>query len=163
MDTSPTALQLLRDIVAEIGELASLVTIVDARTEQAEDVRLSVFGAPEPGLVSEKGANAVLILPEAQVAFDYGLALLRSHSTCVCVSFPVEGFRFNPRDLVFRHIKITGVLVGRNRQLRAMLEFAAKEGVRARIATYKLEDLNVLVEDYHKGASGKLVIDMQLR
>ena len=79
---------------------------------------------------------------------------------CVAVSFPKEGFNIQPRDLVFRHIDMVGVLVGRNHQLRAMLNFAAKEGVRAKVKTYKLEELNQLVRDYHKGASGKLVVDM---
>ena len=88
------------------------------------------------------------------------MAILKNHSTCVVVSFPKEGWKFAPRDTVFRHIDIVGVLVGRNKQLRAMLNFAAQNDVRAKIKTYSLENLNLLVEDYHKGAGGKLVVDM---
>ena len=150
----------MHGVVNDLRDLASQVTIVDARSEKAEDVRFSVFGKPEPSLEAEKGATATLILPEAQAALDFGMSLLRSHSTCVCVSFPIHGFKVNPRDLVFRHISMKGVLVGRNRQLRAMLKFAAAEGVRAKTVLYRLEDLNKLVDDYHGGASGKLVIDM---
>ena len=76
------------------------------------------------------------------------------------ISFPKEGFLIQPRDLVFRHISMVGVLVGRNRQLRAMLNFAAAEGVRAKVTVYSLEKLNSLVDDYNKGASGKLVVDV---
>lgn len=160
IDASDAALQLLEGVVQDLGPLSKNVTIVDARKQSAEEVRIAVCGSPEPALEGEKGADAALILPESQKALEYGMKLLRSHSVCVTVSFPKEGFHIQPRDLVFRHISMVGVLVGRNKQLRAMLSFAAKEGVRARVTTYKLEQLNDLVDDYHRGASGKLVIDM---
>jgi hypothetical protein len=76
-------------------------------------------------------------------------------------SFPKDGFHIQPRDIVFRHINMIGVLVGRNHHLRAMLDFAAKHDIRAKIKTYRLEDLNGLVGDYHKGAGGKLVVDLK--
>lgn len=160
IDTSDSALALLTEVVKDLGDLGKNVTIVDARKQSAEDVRAAVCGSPEPSLESEKGADALLVLPEAQQAIEYGMKLLRSHSVCVTVSFPKEGFLIQPRDLVFRHISMIGVLVGRNRQLRAMLNFAAQTGVRASIKTYKLEQLNDLVADYHQGTSGKLVVDM---
>lgn len=43
-----------------------------------------------------------------------------------------------------------------------MLNFAAKHDVRAKIKTFPLSKLNELVEEYHKGEGGKLVIDMSL-
>lgn len=55
---------------------------------------------------------------------------------------------------------MVGVLVGKNRQLRAMVDFVAQVGVRAKTRTYALEQLNELVADYQRGASGKLVVDM---
>lgn len=160
IDTGDSALRLLQEIVKDLGPLASKVTVVDARKQQAEDVRLATGGKPEPSLQGEKGVDAVLVLPESQNALEYGMKLVKDHGVCVMVSFPKEGFLIQPRDLVFRHIAMVGVLVGRNRQLRAMLKFAAARGVRAKVSTYSLEDLNQLVEAYHKGASGKLVVDM---
>lgn len=160
IDAADGALKLLKEVVDDLGSLGSKVTVVDARTQAAEEVRWAVCGKPEPSLEGEKGVDGVLILPESQQALEYGFKLLKDHGTLVTVSFPKEGFHINPRDLVFRHIDMVGVLVGRNRQLRAMLQFAAKHGVRAKKRIYKLEQLNQLVEDYHKGASGKLVVDM---
>lgn len=160
VDAADKALQLLEQVVSELGDMAQNVTIVDARKEDAEIVRKRVCGEPEQALEGEKGAHGAIILPEAQQAYDYGMKLIRNHGTCVLVSFPKEGFHIQPRDVVFRHIDLVGVLVGRNRQLRAMLQFAAAEGVRAKTTLYKLEQLNELVDDYHKGASGKLVISL---
>ncbi|KAK5118109.1 hypothetical protein LTR62_004156 [Meristemomyces frigidus] len=163
VETGDNALKLLDKVKTGLGKDSDQVTIVDAGSTTPEDVRVQVFGTPESSLEGEKGAHGALILPESQQAFDFGMKLLRNHSTCVTVSFPIDGFRLQPRDLVFRHIKLMGVLVGRNRHLRAMLRFAAAHGVRAHVVTYSLERLNDLVRDYHQGASGKLVVDMEKR
>lgn len=106
--------------------------------------------------------DAVIILPESQKAFDYGVGLLKNHGTCIVVSFPREGFHLSSRDLVFRDIKVRGSLVGSNKTLREMLEFAAYHGVQATIKTFPLEGLNELVEEYDKAEGGKLVVDMTL-
>ncbi|KAH8804588.1 alcohol dehydrogenase, partial [Xylogone sp. PMI_703] len=160
IEAGDEALQLLGEVVDDLGPLRSKVTVVDARRKKAEDVKLEVFGEPTKDLEGEKGVDGVLILPESQQALEYGMKLLKNHGICVTVSFPKEGFHIQPRDLVFRHIKMVGVLVGRNRQLRAMLNFAAQEGIRAKTRLYSLEQLNELVDDYHEGTSGKLVVDM---
>ena len=161
IETGDKQLVLLKDIIKELGEDGKKVMVVDARKDTAEEARLRVSGKPEPMLEGEKGCDGALILPESQNAFEYGMKLLKDHGVCVCVSFPIDGLHMNPRDLIFRHIKMTGVLVGRNRQLRSMLNFAASHEIRAKSTTYPLEKLNELVEDYHKAEGGKLVIDMQ--
>jgi len=160
VDASDTALSLLSGIAKDLGGLGNNIHVVDARKQTPEEIRTSIFGKSEPSLEGELGADAALILPESQNALDYSMKLLRSHSILVTVSFPKEGFLINPQGLVYRDISVKGVLVGRNRQLRAMLNFAAKEDIRARVTTYKLEELNDLVADYHRGASGKLVVDL---
>ncbi len=67
----------------------------------------------------------MVILPESQRAFDYGVKLLKDHGKCVIVSFPDNGFHFSAKDVVFRDISIIGSLVGTNKTLNEMLEFAA--------------------------------------
>lgn len=160
IDASDSALAFLKQVVSSLGSLSSKVAVVDARTQAAEDVRAQVCGQPENDLPGEKGVDALIVLPEAQQALTYGMKLIKDHGICVTVSFPREGFLIQPRDLVFRHIDMTGVLVGRNHQLRAMMDFAGRENVRAVTTTYRLEDLNHLVDDTHHGTTGKLVIDM---
>jgi D-arabinose 1-dehydrogenase-like Zn-dependent alcohol dehydrogenase len=61
-------------------------------------------------LSGEHGCHGALILPEVQQALDYAVKLLKNHGTCVMVSFPKEGFHIEPRDLVFRYIKMVGLL-----------------------------------------------------
>jgi len=55
-----------------------------------------------------KGADAAIILPEVQVAFDMAISLLDIGGTMCIVSFPTDGFRFSCADVVFRDIHIIG-------------------------------------------------------
>ncbi|KAL2432507.1 hypothetical protein ABEF95_012074 [Exophiala dermatitidis] len=162
VDTTP-AMGMLKEVIEGLGDDGQNVTAVDALKESVENVKKRVFGEASPGREGENGCDASLILPESQAAFDFGMAIIKNHGTCVCVSFPKDGWRFKPGDLVFRHIKLLGVLTGRNHQLQAMVDFAAKNGVRAKIRTYPLEKLNDLVDDYHRGVGGKLVVDMTMQ
>ena len=158
------AIEGLAQVVSSIkgAKVGGGIHVVDSVYETVEMTRKRAFkNGREDVPAGEVGCDAVIILPEAQAAFDFGMALLKNHGTCVVVSFPKEGWHFQPRDLVFRHIKMTGVLVGRNRQLKAMLKFAAENKVRATIKTFALEDLNELVGVYHQGNFGKLVVDME--
>lgn len=162
VDTTP-AMEMLKEVISDLGEGGKQVTVVNALTEPVDVVKRKIFGEAASGREGEKGVDAVLILPESQAAFDFGMGVLKNHGVCVAVSFPKDGWRFKPGDLVFRHIRLVGVLTGRNHQLQAMVDFAAKNNVRAKIRTYPLEQLNKLVEDYHKGVGGKLVVDMDLK
>jgi propanol-preferring alcohol dehydrogenase len=144
------------------SSLKTSARIVDVRKESAEQVKAQLGQDDERKEPGEIGLNAVIILPESQNAFDYGMKLLRNHGRCVVVSFPNAGFYVNAGDLVFRDIEVKGSLIGSNRVLKEMLEFCAREGVRPITRRFPLSGLNNLVEEYNKGAGGKLIVDMSM-
>lgn len=137
--------------------------IVDARVENAAQFVQSLGAEDGKTSLGQMGLDAIIVLPESQAAFDYGMTLLKTHGTCVVVSFPEKGFHISARDVVFRDINIIGSLVGSNRVLREMLEFSAKHNVQAVTRTFPLARLNELVDEYHKGYGGKLVVDLSLK
>ena len=139
----------------------SAAQIFDARSTDAETILSSLADSAGTVLPSERGIPAVLILPESQAAFSFGMSLLRPHGRCVVVSFPEKGFSFSAKDLVFKDVEIVGSLVGSNRCAREMLQLAARKNIRARTRTWSLEALNDLVEAYKKGEGGKLVVDLE--
>jgi D-arabinose 1-dehydrogenase-like Zn-dependent alcohol dehydrogenase len=108
------------------------------------------------------GLDAVIILPESQQAWDYGMKLLRNGGLLVLVSFALEGFHISAEDLVFRRIRVVGSLIGSNKAMKEMFDFSVDNGIRPKIRTYPFSKLNQLVEDYHAGAGGKLVLDLSL-
>ena len=136
--------------------------IVDARSDKAVDIVQQLGADDGKKDTGEMGVEAVIILPESQAAFDYGVTLLKTHGKCVVVSFPENGFHISARDVVFRDISIIGSLVGSNKMLREMLNFSAEHNIRAVAKSYSLSSLNSLVEEYHKGGGGKLVVDMKM-
>ncbi|ORY14061.1 chaperonin 10-like protein [Clohesyomyces aquaticus] len=136
--------------------------IVDARKEKAEDIVQQAGTEDGKHDLGEMGLDAVIVLPESQAAFDYAMILLKAHGKCVVVSFPENGFHISARDVVFRDISIIGSLVGSNKMLREMLNFSAEHDIRAIARSFPLSKLNELVEEYHKGGGGKLVIDMAM-
>ncbi|KAK5633534.1 hypothetical protein RRF57_009248 [Xylaria bambusicola] len=155
VDNADAPLKLARD-------LATPARIVDARVESADEVVTKLGEEDGKRDRADMGLDSVIILPESQKAFDYGVGLLRNHGRCVLVSFPERGFHISARDVVFRDISIVGSLVGSNKTSREVLQFAAEHGVKAVLKTFSLAKLNDLVTEYHKGEGGKLVIDMSL-
>jgi len=155
VDNADAPLQLAREVAKD-------AKIVDARVEDAKDVVAELGREDAKKVAGEMGLDAVIILPESQRAFDYGMALLRNHAKCVVVSFPEAGFHVSARDLVFRDISVVGSLVGSNKTLQDMMQFAAKHAVKPRIKKFPLSGLNDLVTEYHKGEGGKLVVDLSL-
>ena len=142
--------------------LHSGATIVDARAEDADAIARRVGtddGKTERG---DMGLDAVIVLPESQKAFDFGIKLLRNHGRCIVLSFPSSGFTFSCQDVVFRDISIMGSLVGSVKTMKEMMAFIAKYGLQIRMETYPLPQLNEMVEKYHEGSGGKLVVDMSL-
>lgn len=163
VDANDAALALLERVKAGLGPAGASVHVVDGRKESVKDMQALVQGEVTPGtLDSEVGLDAAILLPESQAAFDQGMALLRNHGVMVVVSFPKKKLEVSANDLVFRDISVVGSLVGRNHQIREMLQFAQEHGVQATVQAYKLEDINQLVQDSHKGGAGKLVIDMTM-
>ncbi|OCL05538.1 GroES-like protein [Glonium stellatum] len=136
--------------------------ILDARVDDPEEIVRQIGNEDGKTEQAEMGLDAVIILPESQKAFDYGVNLLKNHGRCVVVSFPEKGFHISSQALVFRDISVTGSLVGSNKTLREMLEFAAEHQIRGVIKRFPLSKLNTLVEEYHKGGGGKFVVDMAL-
>lgn len=47
--------------------------------------------------------------------------------------------------------------------MRDMFAFCVKHGVKAKVKTFPFSKLNDLVEEYHSGTAGKLVLDMSLK
>ncbi|ORY03753.1 alcohol dehydrogenase [Clohesyomyces aquaticus] len=155
VDVSPRALQLSR-------ELDTGADIVDATNVTAADARKKMGSEDGWSLPSEMGLDAVLILPDTQKAFDYGVELVRDGGRVVVLSFPLEGYRISSRDLVLRRVRFEGSLIGSNRAMNDMFDFCLKHHVRAKITKYPFAKLNGLVDDYNSGQPGKLVIDMEL-
>lgn len=163
IDANNAALGLLERAKSRLGRAGDLVHIVDGREQSVKEMQALVQGPIAPGTSEEEvGLDAAILLAESQVAFDQGMALLRNHGTMVVVSFPQRKLEVSAADLVFRDISVVGSLVGRNHQIREMLQFVQKHEVQVEVQAYKFGDITKLARDSHKGGTGKLVVDMSM-
>ena len=158
VDVAPQALELA-------GSLHTGADIVDASKEAADEVRRRMsWGEDDKSRhLSEIGLDAVLILPNSQKSFNYGIDLVKNGGLVVVLSYPPEGFKICATDLVFRRIRVEGSLIGSNKALRDMFDFCVKHNVRARVKTYPFSELNALVKDIHSSGCAKVVLDMSVK
>jgi D-arabinose 1-dehydrogenase-like Zn-dependent alcohol dehydrogenase len=159
IDINDRALELARSLDLPTDS----VQILDGKDEKngAEQLRKVMGQQDGRKYFDQMGVDAAIILPESQKAFDLGCALTRNGGKIMVLSFPPEGFHFSAFDVVIRRLSVEGSLIGSNRAMEEMFEFCVQHGVRAKLTTYAFDDLNQLVEDYHKGTPGKLVIDVE--
>lgn len=141
--------------------LGTSAEIIDARSVTPETV-IEKIGKEDGTSGADRGFDAVIVLPESQISFDYAMKLLRNHSVCVAVSIPPAGWHVSAVDLVFRDIVVKGSILGSRSVLEETVDFAAKHGIKPVTKTFALSELNDLVEATHKGVGGKVVVDMSL-
>ncbi|CEI60106.1 hypothetical protein FVEN_g8105 [Fusarium venenatum] len=161
IDATDQAIDLINKVKNNLSEARKRVYIADARKEDSNVLSAMIQPASDVP-PSEVGLDAVILLPESQNAFDAAMKLLRNHGTMVVVSFPKQKLRVSAHDLVFRDIAVVGSLVGRNHQLREMLEFVVQHKVEVQVKTFAFDQLNELGGPKHQAEGGKLVIDMML-
>ncbi|KAI1609676.1 alcohol dehydrogenase [Exophiala viscosa] len=92
VDIAPRSLQFARD-------LATGAIIIDASKQTAKEARQQMGKDDGLNLESEMGLDAVLILPESQKSFQYGIDMVRNGGLAVVISFPPEGFHVDAGDL----------------------------------------------------------------
>ncbi|KIW86849.1 uncharacterized protein Z519_12470 [Cladophialophora bantiana CBS 173.52] len=162
MGLKTTGVDVALQALALARSLETGAAIIDASLRSPEEVKQEMGKEDGREHPSEMGLDAVIVLPESQKSFDYGMQLLKNGGLLVLVSFPPGGFHISADDIVFRRTRVVGSLIGSNRAMREMFEFCVKNDVKAKTRTYPFSKLNQLVEDYHSGFSGKLVLDMNI-
>lgn len=161
IDASDGALEIIKTIKTNLGPAGDRIHIADARKDKPDDIK--AMGQDGVALsAGVTGLDAVILLPESQSAFDMGMQLLKNHGTMVVVSFPKHKLQVSAHDLVFRDIAVVGSLVGRNHQLREMLNFVVDHQVQVQIKTFPFNKLNEMAEAAHHAQGGKLVVDMMM-
>jgi len=108
-----------------------------------------------------EGLDAVIVATEPIPAFEYGIKLLRKHGLLMVVGQPEPKIPIKDRDFIFKDITVRGAILPANAgRLREMLEVVSNNGIKSTIKTYKLEDINKMVEDYElPNMKGKFVVE----
>ncbi|PWZ01812.1 GroES-like protein [Testicularia cyperi] len=104
-------------------------------------------------------ADATIVATDVLAAFEFGLAITKSHGLLVVVGQPEKPIPIHYNHFIFRDITVKGSLLGDPATTKEMCDLVAEKGIQVRTNVYRLEDINKLMEDYHKeDHQGKMVV-----
>lgn len=130
-----------RRLCLELGA----VNFVDFKVEDVLDrVRQATNGL---------GAHAVIVTASSEGAYAQGFDVLRSLGTMVCVGIPNKEFPLpiSPFQLLVRCLKVVGSSCGTAEEMSELLQLAKQGLVLPRITTFKLEEINSVIDKLEQG------------
>ena len=106
------------------------------------------------------GAHGVLVTAVNPAAFGQAIGMARRGGTIVLVGLPPGDFPAPIFDIVLKGLTIRGSIVGTRRDMAEALDFYARGLVKPTVAPRRLDEINSIFEEMHRGAiDGRMVID----
>ena len=131
-------------------QLGALVTVNAATTDPAAYLKKEIGGA--------HGALVTAVSPKA---FEQAIGMVRRGGTVSLNGLPPGQFPLDIFGMVLNGITVRGSIVGTRLDLQEALDFAGEGKVKATVHRAKLEDINDLFGQMHKGQiEGRMVLDM---
>jgi alcohol dehydrogenase, propanol-preferring len=142
-----------RDEGLELSKKTGADVVIDARTSKSKIV------AEVQAVTGGDGADATIVLADADDSAALGCAITRMHGTVVQIAQPDE-IKIPFQEFVFRDIHVKGSLLCSPEESKSMLEAVAEHGIKVKThefnSLYKIKELIDLV---HSGkVSGKAVV-----
>ena len=131
-------------------QLGALVTVNAATTDPAAYLKKEIGGA--------HGALVTAVSPKA---FEQAIGMVRRGGTVSLNGLPPGQFPLDIFGMVLNGITVRGSIVGTRLDLQESLDFAGEGKVKATVHRAKLEDINDIFGQMHKGQiQGRMVLDM---
>ena len=107
------------------------------------------------------GAQGVLVTAVSPKAFEQAIGMVDRGGTVSLNGLPPGDFPLDIFGMVLNGITVRGSIVGTRRDLQESIDFAARGKVKATIHKAKLEDVNDVFAQMHKGAiEGRIVLEI---
>ena len=107
------------------------------------------------------GAHGALVTAVSPKAFEQAIGMVRRGGTVSLNGLPPGQFPLDIFGMVLNGITVRGSIVGTRLDLQESLDFAGEGKVKATVHRAKLEDINDIFGQMHKGQiEGRMVLDM---
>ena len=150
-----------------MGLNVAAVDVDDAKLRLAERLGATVTvnaKTTDPATFLKKeigGAHGVLVTAVSPIAFAQATGMVRRGGTVSLVGLPPGDFPLDIFGMVLNGITVRGSIVGTRLDLQESLDFAGEGKVKATVHRAKLEDINDIFGQMHKGQiEGRMVLDM---
>ena len=120
---------------------------------------------PDPAAAIKRqtdgGAQGVLVTAVGRKAFEQAIGMVARGGTVALNGLPPGDFPLDIFGMVLNGITVRGSIVGTRLDLQESLDFAGEGKVKATVHRAKLEDINDIFGQMHKGQiEGRMVLDM---
>lgn len=120
---------------------------------------------PDPAAAIKRqtdgGAQGVLVTAVGRKAFEQAIGMVARGGTVALNGLPPGDFPLDIFGMVLNGITVRGSIVGTRLDLLEALDFAGEGKVKATVHRAKLEDINDIFGQMHKGQiQGRMVLDM---
>ena len=120
---------------------------------------------PDPAAAIKRqtdgGAQGVLVTAVGRKAFEQAIGMVARGGTVALNGLPPGDFPLDIFGMVLNGITVRGSIVGTRLDLQEALDFAGEGKVKATVHRAKLEDINDIFGQMHKGQiEGRMVLDM---
>ncbi|CBQ73155.1 related to Zn-dependent alcohol dehydrogenases [Sporisorium reilianum SRZ2] len=104
-------------------------------------------------------ADATIMCTDVVPAYEFGLAITKTHGLFMVVGQPAEPIPIHYNHLIFRDITVKGSLLSDATTTKAMCELVAKHKIHVKTVAYRLEEVDKMRDDYAKPEhQGKMVV-----
>lgn len=120
---------------------------------------------PDPAAAIKRetdgGAQGVLVTAVGRKAFEQAIGMVSRGGTVALNGLPPGDFPLDIFGMVLNGITVRGSIVGTRLDLQESLDFAGQGKVKATVKSAKLEDVNDIFAQMHKGQiEGRMVMDL---
>jgi alcohol dehydrogenase, propanol-preferring len=109
--------------------------------------------------ITNGGCDAVVNYTNSKASYDRAPEVLRVNGILMVVGLPQEGLTFNSMFIALRKFRIMGSSNKIPRYLPDCINFSAEHGIKPKIAYYKLEQIDEMIDAMRKGTfSGRVAV-----
>ena len=143
MDLKVIGVDINDEVLHEAKEAGADVILNSKTSKFEEEIRKATDG----------GADAAVVYSAAQAAYDTAAKTLKIGGILMVIGLPSKPLSFNVLDLMRKLYQIRSESTGPPQQMPRALEFISKHNIKPKVAQYKLDDVNEMIELMHSGKS----------
>ncbi|KAF2420965.1 GroES-like protein [Tothia fuscella] len=149
--------------VGELGHLGDLRCTLDEAKECGADYTFNTKTdkdyVEKIKEITKGGCSAVVNYTNSKVAYERAPDVLRINGILMVVGLPQEPLVFNSMFIALRKFRVMGSSNKIPKELPEFVAFSAKHKIKSKIAYYKLEDINKMIDIMREGSfSGRVAV-----
>lgn len=109
--------------------------------------------------ITNGGCDAVVNYTNSLASYERAPDVLRINGILMVVGLPHTGLTFNPMFIALHKYRVMGASNSVPKNLSDCINFSAKHGIKSKIAYYKLEQIEEMMDGMRKGTfAGRVAV-----